>query len=79
MIFKGILQEKKYKDLERAKQFYEEGINTISLFGDYGNEFCAYAYFGLSRICEFNGDKACKKTYQRKGFEIVDFKKVTFD
>jgi len=79
MIFKGILQEKKYKDLEKATQFYEEGINTISLFGDYGNEFCAYAYFGLSRICGFNGDKACKKTYQRKGFEIVDFKKVTFD
>ena len=79
MIFNGILQEKKYKNLNAAKQFYEEGINALSPFGDYGNEFCAYAYFGLSRICGYYGDNTCKRTYQRRGLDLAEFKKITFD
>lgn len=57
MILKGILQEKKYHDNKMAQQYYAKGISDISLFGKYGNEFAAYAYFGLSRISESNNEK----------------------
>lgn len=79
LVFRGIVQEKKYKNYSLAKQFYEEGIDILSLYGDHGDEFCGYAYFGLSRICEHNGDKPGKKSYRRKGSDLVSFKKINFD
>jgi hypothetical protein len=78
-IFNGILQEKKYHDIKLAQQYYNKGVRDISIFGDYGNEFAAYAYFGLSRISEVNGDKHNKKIYRKQAMELVDFKKVNFD
>jgi hypothetical protein len=78
-IFNGILQEKKYHNLILARQYYDKGVSDISLFGPLGNEFAAYAYFGLSRISEVNGDKKNKKTFRKKALELADFKKVDFD
>lgn len=78
-IFKGILQEKKYHDTDLAKQYYEKGINNISRFGVYGNEYKAYAYFGLSRIYDVNNDNKNKRFYRKKALELADFKKVDFD
>ena len=51
----------------------------MSLFGVYGNEYAAYAYFGLSRISERKGDSAFKKTYREKAIKLADFKDVNFD
>ncbi len=79
LIFNGILQEKKYKNLGLAKQFYEDGINAGSAFGDYNKEFCAYGYFGLSRISEYYGDKVGSKIYRRKALDLTDFKDVNFN
>jgi hypothetical protein len=79
LILNGILQEKKYKNYTLAKQLYEDGISAISFAGDYGNDLVGYAYLGLSRICECNGDKAGKKAYRKKGYDLIDFKKITFD
>ena len=79
LIFNGILQEKKYKNLALAKQFYEDGINAGSPFGDYNKEFCAYGYFGLSRISEYYGDKVGCRVYRRKALDLTDFKEVSFD
>jgi tetratricopeptide (TPR) repeat protein len=79
LIFKGILQEKKYGNYALAKKFYEEGISSVSVIGDYGNEYCGYAYMGLSRICEYYGDRAGKKVYRKKASDMIDFKKVNFD
>lgn len=78
-IFRGILSEKKYSDPEIARKYYEKGIKSISAFGDYGNEFCGYGYLGLSRICDSQGDKTGRKAFRRKGNDLVDFKKMTFD
>ena len=79
MILKGILQEKKYHDNKMAQEYYNKGINEISLFGRYGNEFAAYAYFGLSRISEANGEKQTHKIYRREANKLADFKKYNFD
>ena len=69
-IFNGILQEKKYHDIKKAQQFYSRGIEDITIFGSYGNEYAAYAYFGLSRISEINGDKYYKKNVPKTCFTI---------
>lgn len=78
-IFKAIIQEKKYRDPARAKQFYNQGLNEISMFGFYGNEYAAYANFGLSRLAELEGDKASKKIYRKKALDLTSYKKVNFD
>jgi len=78
-IFKGILSEKKYKNIILAREDYEKGIKAISLFGVYGNEYAAYAYFGLSRVCEAEGDRINKKIFRKKALELAEFKKVDFD
>ena len=78
-IFNGVLQEKKYRNDKLAEQYYIKGIDEISPFGHYGNEFAAYGYFGLSRISERKGDSNLKKTYRKKALELSDFKDVNFD
>lgn len=79
IIFKGILQEKKYRDNIAAQNYYNKGISDIAYFGDYGNEYAAYAYYGLSRISEANGDKQTGKIYRKAAMKLADFKKVNFD
>lgn len=78
-IFNGIIQEKKYNDHNKAKEFYNNGIRGISFFGQYGNEYAAYAYFGLSRISETDGNKNLKKAYRKQAMEMADFKNIDFD
>ena len=79
IIFKGILQEKKYLDNKLAQQYYNKGIRDISSFGEYGNEYAAYAYYGLSRISEANGEKHAGKIFRKKAMKLADFKKINFD
>jgi hypothetical protein len=78
-ILNGILLEKKYHNHKQAQVFYTKGIKDISPYGKFGNEFSAYAYFGLSRISGVNGDKRYKKIYWKQAMELADFKKVNFD
>ena len=79
LILKGILQEKKYLDYKQAQQYYIKGINDISVFGKYGDEYSAYAYYGLSRISEANGDKKISNTYRKEAKRLADVKKNNFD
>jgi hypothetical protein len=79
IILKGILQEKKYLDYNLAQQYYNKGINDISLFDKYGNEYAAYAYFGLSRLSDGNDEKHTRKIYHREAMKLADFKKINFD
>jgi hypothetical protein len=78
-IFKGILQEKKYHNNNQAQQFYLKGIKDISVFRSYGNEYAAYAYFGLSRISDLNGDMDNKKRYHDLALKLSDFRNIDFD
>jgi hypothetical protein len=78
-IFEGILKEKKYHDNVEAMELYLRGLKEISRYGKYGNATTAYAYYGLSRISDANGDKHNKKTYRRMANEMTDLKKVNFD
>jgi hypothetical protein len=77
-IFKGILQEKKYHNLQLAQQLYLKGIKDISFFRSYGNEYAAYAYFGLSRISKINGDADNMDRYHKLALKLADFKNIDF-
>jgi hypothetical protein len=78
-ILNAILKEKKYHDLKSARDLYLAGITDLSLYGNYGREFTAFAYYGLSRISESAGDKYNTKQYRKLGDNLSDFKKVNFD
>ena len=78
-IFKGILQEKKYHDYELAGNYYNTGIRNLGRFGEYGNEFVALGYFGLSRIAGINGEKENKKIYSKRAMKLADSKRNNFD
>lgn len=79
LIFKGIIQEKKYHNNLLAEQYYRAGIRQILKFGAYSNEFAAYAYFGLSRISGADGDKESRKIYRKQALKLADSKKIDFD
>jgi hypothetical protein len=78
-IFNGILQEKKYHDIKKAEKLYTKGASDITFYGSYGNEYAAYAYYGLSRISDINGDKYYKKIYRKIALKLAYFPKVDFD
>jgi hypothetical protein len=78
-VLKGIVQEKKYHDNDLAGQFYYKGIQDLSFFGACGDEYSAYAYFGLSRISESKGEKKTSRIYRKEAISLADFKKIDFD
>jgi hypothetical protein len=78
-IFRGIIQEKKYSDNRSAQVLYNKGILELSEFGDYGSEYAAYGYFGLSRISGSDGEKHSSEMYRKEALRLADFKKVDFD
>ncbi len=79
IILKGILQEKKYHDYKLAQQYYNMGISELFPYGKYGNEYTAYAYFGLSRITSTGDEKHTRKTYRKEALKLAEFKKIDFD
>ena len=79
IIFKGLLQEKKYHNYNLAQQYYNSGISKMAPFGQYGKEYTAYAYFGLSRISDTNREKEKSKMFREKAMKLGDFKKINFD
>jgi hypothetical protein len=78
-IFNGILQEKKYKNLPMARSYYLKGISDVGVYRSYGNEYAAYAYFGLSRISEKTGDQENTKIYRKLALKLADFKNIDFN
>lgn len=78
-IFKGILQEKKYRNFRQAEQLYTKGIKDISVFRSFGDEYAAFGYFGLSRISKNDGDQDNEKLYRKLALKLADFKNVDFD
>lgn len=78
-IFRGIIDEKKYRNMTKAEKEYSEGVREITAFGDYGAQHAAYGYFGLSRISALNNDPAGRKAYRKKAEELTDFREINFD
>jgi len=78
-IFEGIIQEKKYRNLILADECYRKGLSDLSQFSDYGNEYAAYAYFGLARISAAGNDSNKQKQYQKKAVGIAESNSIDFN
>ena len=78
-IFKGIILEKKYNNLPQAEKLYYDAIKNADEFGNYANEYVAYAYFGLSRIMKEYGKEKLSRNYYKKAMELAAFKNVNFN
>lgn len=78
-VFNGIIQEKKYHNYPSSENYYNLGIKNTGYFGEFANEYAAYAYFGLSRLCDIKGDKINKKIYRKKAGDLAENKKNDFD
>jgi len=78
-ILYGIVMEKKYKNMKQAQYYYAKGLKDIAPYKPFANEFCSYAYYGLSRICDANNDKHNKKNYRKQALDLSAFKNVNFD
>lgn len=78
-VYHGLLQEKKYKNYESARKFYNEGLIELTDFGEFGKEFSAYAWFGLSRLNEAAGNRTEAKKCHRKALEDTNFRNINFD
>lgn len=79
LVFKGILAEKKYKNLKDARNYYTKAIQELAPFGYFGNEYTSYGYFGLSRISNYEGDQHYRKVYRKMALKLSDFKSINFD
>jgi hypothetical protein len=77
IVLRGVLNEKKYRNTAQARQQYSIGAESLAEYGEYGNQFAAYAYFGLSRLSADNTHD--QKIYRRKAVDLADFAEVNFD
>ncbi len=78
-IFNGIIQEKKYRNHEKAEKYYNKGISELSSFGYYGHDASSYAYFGLSRISGYRDDKQNRKAFRKMANELSYYRNINFD
>jgi len=69
IILKGIFQEKRYHNNKLAQQYYNTGLRDISYLVSMGMNIAAYAYFGLSRISEDDGEKHTRKILPERSSE----------
>ncbi len=79
LVFNGILQEKKYHDLKSAAQYYDSGLKAISSFGVYGNEYAAYACFGLSRFYDSEKSNDLTRKYRKMAFDYAESHEMNFE
>ena len=54
-------------------------MNSIKAYGDYGNEYADYAYFGLSRISYSKGDKNAGSQFREKAKKLTASEEINFD
>ncbi|HJX72415.1 MAG TPA: hypothetical protein VJ346_10695 [Bacteroidales bacterium] len=78
-ILKAIIFEKKYKNDTKAEKLYWSGIKKAEVYKDFGHEYSAYAYFGLSRISERANELKLMKKYRKTGLDMASYKHVNFD
>lgn len=78
-VFRGIIQEKRYDNPKEAEPLYWSGISKVQAYGEFGEEFAAYAYFGLSRIYLKAGNTKASRQYRKQARDLSVYDHVNFD
>lgn len=77
-IYRGIICEKKEKDLKKAEKLYSEALHQLEKYGAFANTYSSIAYFGLSRIYNHTDKKIARK-YQKKALELAIYPHINFN
>jgi hypothetical protein len=72
-IFNGILQEKKYGNLNLAENYYNDGIRANSIYNAYGEEYIDHAKIGLRNISQAKVKKEIINSNQSKSINFAGF------
>jgi hypothetical protein len=78
-VYKGVVQEQRYKNSKSAEQLYWSGINKAEPYGPMGAEYASYGYFGLSRINTATGNNKNAKQYRKKAKDLSSYDHMNFD
>lgn len=73
-VFKGICTEKKQKDYTKAKKIYETALEESEKLGKVTNNYKSYAYAGLARIADKQGDTEKAREHYKKALELAEYK-----
>lgn len=73
IIFMGIYEEKKLKNAEKSRVYYEEGLRLAEAYDERANYIKAYAFIGLSRYFIDKGDDKQARAYKKKAKNASSF------
>lgn len=76
-IFYGVYLEKHKKDLNQARNYYEQGLNTGEYYLDKGFYYRSVAYLGLGRIADRNNEFGKAEEYYHMAISIDENDLVT--
>lgn len=71
--FKGLIQEKYYKNNNNAKDFYKKAIEVEKVDVRYSKDFQAQSYVGLARIALQNNEKETAKKHLKKAQKMTEY------
>lgn len=72
-VFLGIIQEKHYKNLEKAKSYYLNAVKLSESVSNPSTDYISFAYAGLGRVYHTNGDKEKALEYFKKASKVTQY------
>ena len=77
-IYEAIILEKQKHNYPKATKMYAKAVNDLQKYGDFGNQYSSFAFYGLSRIY-FEKDKKKAKEYRKIANELSVYHHINFD
>lgn len=77
-VYRGIICEKRDKNLIKAEKYYLEALLNLKKYGEFANTYSSIAYFGLSRIYQLK-DKELSKKYKKAALDLAIYPHINFD
>ncbi len=75
-LFKGMIQEKYYKNGAKAKEYYQKVIQAGKYDQRYTVDYYAFAYAGLGRLADQAKDSKSAKNYYKEAKKIAQYESV---
>jgi hypothetical protein len=72
----GIVQEKYYKNLDKAQLAYEKALKYETYDARYSKDYVAFAYAGLARIAHQKGDTKLAREYYKKAQKLTEYESL---
>jgi tetratricopeptide (TPR) repeat protein len=79
LLYRGVIEEKKNKNFNLSEELYTKSLLISKDYGAIANEQSSFAYFGLSRIYNQQGNIKKAKDLRKTALSYSTFPKVNFD